>query len=311
MKVSLNFLVISLLLLCSCSGAKTSKVEVVNDVLPIADPYILVDGDKYYAYGTFNPDGIDCYWSTDLEQWHYAGAALLKENSYGDKWFWAPEVYNVGGKYYMFYSADLHMNVAVSDSPTGPFVQAEKKPLMEEPNIDTSVFFDTDGKAYLYYAHFTPNDGEYIHVVELNDDLLSIKPETDTYCIKAEEEWELIWPKVVEGPSVLKKDDIYYLIYSANGYESHDYAIGVATATSPLGPWTKSADNPILRRYEGMVGVGHGAPFTDLKGKSHYVFHAHKSAEEVHPRTSFIVDMKVDSGKVSMGGGLIRPVVVK
>ena len=152
----------------------------VNDVLPIADPYILVDGDKYYAYGTFNPDGIDCYWSTDLEQWHYAGAALLKENSYGDKWFWAPEVYNVGGKYYMFYSADLHMNVAVSDSPTGPFVQAEKKPLMEEPNIDTSVFFDTDGKAYLYYAHFTPNDGEYIHVVELNDDLLSIKPETDT-----------------------------------------------------------------------------------------------------------------------------------
>ena len=59
MKVSLNFLVISLLLLCSCSGAKTSKVEVVNDVLPIADPYILVDGDKYYAYGTFNPDGID------------------------------------------------------------------------------------------------------------------------------------------------------------------------------------------------------------------------------------------------------------
>ena len=116
---------------------------------------------------------------------------------------------------------------------------------------------------------------------------------------------------MVEGPSVLKKDDIYYLIYSANGYESHDYAIGVATATSPLGPWTKSADNPILRRYEGMVGVGHGAPFTDLQGKSHYVFHAHKSAEEVHPRTSFIVDMKVDSGKVSMGGGLIRPVVVK
>ncbi len=210
--------------------------------------------------------------------------------------------------FYLFYSAEEHICVATSDSPLGPFVQDEQKPIREEPGIDTSVFFDEDGKAYLYFVRF--NDGNVIWCAELEDNLKAIKEETLTQCLKAEDEWELIWPKVVEGPSVFKKDGTYYLMYSANSYESQDYAVGFATSTSPYGPWKKYEGNPILRRYAELYGVGHGAPFIDKDGKSRYVFHAHNSATEIHPRKTYVVDMTAGEGVITMGNAIVRPMVV-
>lgn len=58
-----------------------------------------------------------------------------------------------------------------------------------------------------------------------------------TKCISVTDSWEKKQAKVAEGPSVLKRGDTYYLIYSANHYESKDYAVGYATSTSPKGPW--------------------------------------------------------------------------
>ena len=237
--------------------------------------------------------------------------ALSEKDSYGDHNFWAPEVYYVEKekKFYIFYSAEEHICVATSDSPYGPFVQDEQKPIREEGSIDTSVFFDDDGKAYLYFVRF--NDGNVIWVAELNDDLKSIKEETLTQCFAAEEPWELILPKVVEGPSVIKLDGTYYLMYSGNGYTSQDYAVGYATSDSPFGPWKKYENNPILHKYKGLMGVGHGAPFVDKEGKMRYVFHAHKSNTEIHPRDAYFVDMSVDNGVITLDGNLIRPRVVK
>lgn len=140
--------------------------------------------------------------------------------------------------------------------------------------FDTSVFFDEDGKAYLYFVRF--NDGNVIWCAELKENLKEIKEETLTQCFKAEEPWELVLPKVVEGPSVFKQNGVYYLIYSANGYTSQDYAVGFATSDSPFGPWKKYEGNPVLHKCDGLVGVGHGAPFVDMEGKMRYVFHAHK-----------------------------------
>lgn len=308
--------------LVGCSGNNNSAdeeapekeppVEVVSTTLPIADPYILLYDGMYYAYGTSGDNGFEVYTSDDLETWKRSSAmALNKQDSYADRWFWAPEVYYVekAKKFYLFYSADEHICVATSDSPYGPFVQDEKKPIREEKSIDTSVFFDDDGKAYLYFVRFT--DGNVIWVAELNDDLKSIKEETLTQCFAAEEPWELILPKVVEGPSVIKQGDMYYLMYSANGYTSQDYAVGYATSKSPFGPWKKYEKNPILHNYKGLVGVGHGAPFIDKEGKMRYVFHAHKSTTEIHPRDAYVVDMSLENGVITLDGNLVRPKVVK
>ena len=308
--------------LVGCSGNNNSAdeeapekeppVEVVSTTLPIADPYILLYDGMYYAYGTSGDNGFEVYTSDDLETWKRSSAmALNKQDSYADRWFWAPEVYYVekAKKFYLFYSADEHICVATSDSPYGPFVQDEKKPNREEKSIHTSVFFDDDGKAYLYFVRFT--DGNVIWVAELNDDLKSIKEETLTQCFAAEEPWELILPKVVEGPSVIKQGDTYYLMYSANGYTSQDYAVGYATSKSPFGPWKKYEKNPILHNYKGLVGVGHGAPFIDKEGKMRYVFHAHKSTTEIHPRDAYVVDMSLENGVITLDGNLVRPRVVK
>lgn len=291
---------------------KQPPVEVISTTLPIADPYVLLYDRTYYAYGTSVGNGFEVYTSDDLETWKRSSAlALSEKDSYGDHNFWAPEVYYVEKekKFYIFYSAEEHICVATSDSPYGPFVQDEQKPIREEGSIDTSVFFDDDGKAYLYFVRFT--DGNVIWVAELNDDLKSIKEETLTQCFAAEEPWELILPKVVEGPSVIKQGDTYYLMYSANGYTSQDYAVGYATSKSPFGPWKKYEKNPILHNYKGLVGVGHGAPFIDKEGKMRYVFHAHKSTTEIHPRDAYVVDMSLENGVITLDGNLVRPRVVK
>ncbi|MDD4514091.1 glycoside hydrolase family 43 protein [Massilibacteroides sp.] len=290
---------------------KPNSVTVLSNRLPIADPYILLHDNVYYSYGTAVGNGFDVYSSNDLEHWVRASSLSLSHtNSYGEKFFWAPEVYYVEKekKFYMFYSAEEHICVATSDSPLGPFIQDEKKPIREEKSIDTSVFFDDNGKAYLYFVRF--NDGNVIWCAELKDNLKEIKEETLTECFRAEEPWELILPKVVEGPSIFKQDGVYYMLYSANGYTSQDYAVGFATSDSPYGPWVKYEGNPVLHKYAELEGVGHGAPFYDKDGKMHYIFHAHNSSTEVQPRTSFIVDMSINDGIISLGNNLIRPMVV-
>ena len=287
--------------------------------LPIADPFVLYHEGKYYAYGT-RVNGFEVYISDDLKHWkRNETKALSPENSWGARWYWAPEVYYVKSKnlFYMFYSVDEHICAAISTSPEGPFVQREKKPIVaDEKGIDTSLFIDDDGTPYLYYVRFT--DGNVIWVAEMNDDLTSIKKETLTKCISVTDEWEKKQAKVTEGPSLLKKGDTYYLIYSANHYESKDYAVGYATATSPKGPWTKYSGNPILRRDTeaaksvGLVGTGHGAPFVCADGSYKYIFHAHASETSVGPRTSYISNFNIsDKGVISITGETIEPVRIK
>ena len=294
-----------------------SDSEVQEQGLPIADPYILYYNDRYYAYGT-NARGFAVYISSDLKHWRKnAALALSPENSWGNKGYWAPEVYYIESfhKFYMYYTVNEQVCVATSDSPEGPFVQEVKAPLWgKEKNIDPSLFIDSDGKAYLYFVRFT--GGNVIWCAELNPDLKSLKEETLTKCIEAQEGWERKQAVVAEGPSVLKHNGIYYLLYSANHFESQDYAVGYATAGSPMGRWKKCAGNPVLRRdmdkSGGLVGTGHGAPFMCRDGKYRYIYHAHASQKSVQPRSSYIKELNWnEDGTISIGGDIIYPVVVK
>jgi beta-xylosidase len=246
----------------------------------------------YYAYGTYSQDGIAVFVSDDLHHWRVPegvqdGLALNKKDVWADRWFWAPEVYYVKGKFYMYYSADSHICVASSDSPLGPFTQEIQKPMIEgEKCIDNSLFIDDNGKPYLFFDRF--NDGLNIWVAELEDNLVDIKTGTMHPCIHVSQDWEKVWPRVNEGPFVIRHNGIYYMTYSANHYQSPFYGVGVATATNITGPWTKYGGNPILQKPGKLVGVGHSAMFTDKEGRLRIVFHAHNSNSEVHPRHMYI-----------------------
>ncbi|MEA5127479.1 MAG: glycoside hydrolase family 43 protein [Proteiniphilum sp.] len=276
-------------IILSCNGTDKPE-ETIPGAVPVrlADPFIMLHDDVYYAYGTNADDGIEVYTSDDLKEWGKAPElALHKDNSYGDKWFWAPEVYYVNGKFYMYYSADEHMCVAVADSPFGPFRQLVQKPMLEgEKTIDNSLFIDDDGTPYLFFDRF--NDGLNIWVAELEDDLMTIKTETLHPCIHVSQEWEQVWPRVNEGAFVVKHNGVYYMTYSANSYESQFYGIGCATATEIFGEWTKYPDNPLLQKPGKLVGVGHSAMFRDKQGDLQIVFHAHNDEVNIHPRKMYI-----------------------
>ena len=265
--------------------------------LMLADPYVLEDDGWYYIYGTHAADGIVVYRSRDMREWSDLCGnaknhlALHKDEVWGDKWFWAPEVYKVGDRYLMTYSAEEHICYAESDSPCGPFVQREKRPyLPEEKGIDSSFFIDDDGTPYIFWVRFT--HGNVIWVAEMSRDLHEVKLETARHLIDVEEgTWEHRMGRVAEGPALIKHRGKYYLTFSCNDYQSKDYAVGFAVADNPMGPYVRYAANPILHRHQGYVGTGHHTLLPTRRGL-YMVYHAHYNGEKIHPRQTLISPVK-------------------
>ncbi len=299
----------------SCKSDDVGNEKLASVLVPLGDPFIILYNDTYYAYGTNAENGIEVFVSTDLKSWKRPeginqGLALYKDDVWADRKFWAPEVYYVKGKFYMYYSADEHICVATSDSPLGPFKQSVQKPMIEgEKCIDNSLFIDDNEKPYLFFVRF--NDGNNIWVAELTGDLLNIKPETMHKCISVSQPWEEVWPRVNEGPFAIKHNGKYYLTYSANSFESPFYGIGCATASNLMGKWEKYDWNPILQKPGDLVGVGHGAIFKDKSGLLRLVFHAHKDNNTIHPRAMYIttVHFKQKNGEeiISIDDNYIIP----
>lgn len=296
--------IFSLFLLLSCFSGWVSAQSSENTSRDIylADPTIFYEDGTYYLYGTGGDSdyGFQVFTSTDLKHWSGPGGAsfgyaLKKGDSFGSRGFWAPQVFRYKGKYRMAYTADEFIAIAESDSPLGPFIQ---KTIARLPStlrqIDPFVFFDEDGKIYLYHVRLS--EGNRLFVAELNEDLSSIKENTLKECISAQTGWENTakaeWP-VSEGPTVIKRNGKYYFFYSANDFRNKDYAVGYAVADSPYGPWAKYEGNPILSRSAlKRNGTGHGDLFLDARGTLRYVFHTHYDDREVGPRRTAVITMK-------------------
>jgi len=256
-----------------------------------ADPYILVDNGTYYLYATNAVmEGYRVYTSKDLKNWSGGSLCLRTADVYGaptsSAGFWAPEVYRAGEKYYLVYTVAEHIGIAVSDSPTGPFKSPISRYLVSHSAIDPTLFFDDDGKVYLYYVGWgSVSYGIYgreinLETYELGEEKPILKPDSGT--------WETKEGSVTEGPFMLKHDGTYYLTYSGNGYQSKYYAVGYATSSDPLSGFWKYSNNPILSQLPSneVYGPGHHAFFTTPGGELMIVYHRHFSSTAVHARTA-------------------------
>lgn len=272
-----------------------------NPVCEGADPFVLFHEGKYYLYSTTSEDkGYIIRVSDDLINWRDEGFCLEKKDVLGEKGFWAPEVMYHNNLFYMAYTADWHIGIAVSASPLGPFKQTEKKWVCDSPAIDGHFFKDDDGKIYLYYVHMANGFNNHIFVAQMNEELDGIIEETERLIIKPEEDWEVREKaKTAEGPFVLKKDGKYYLTYSVNDFRSVYYSIGCAVSDSPLGPFKKLKGNPILKRNEWVNGTGHHSFTYNKNGELICVYHTHKSPSTVLPRMVCID--KAEFGKNKFG----------
>lgn len=269
-----------------------------NPVCTGADPFVLLHNGTYYHYTSNNGFGFRLLLSDNLRDWTDGGICLDANDVLGEQDFWAPEVLYHNERFYMAYTADWNVGIAVSDAPTGPFVQTEKKwatanvynPEYHKGNgaIDGHFFKDDDGKIYLYYArHYRCKNR--IFVAEVNDNLTAILPETERLVAEPEQPWEVAeTAQCNEGPFVLKHGGTYYLTYSGNDYQSPHYGIGCAVSDSPFGPFRKYPA-PLLKRTELVNGVGHHS-FTTSKDGSQLicVYHCHQSYTAVEPRMTCI-----------------------
>jgi len=255
----------------------------------IADPFIYREGDTYHLYGTEASDGLLVWTSRDLVNWTQRGYAFTRTS---DTWsrrdFWAPELFKHREKYYLHFTAmggkerdrrKRRLVLAEGDSPLGPFREI-KAPWFDSgdgrPIIDGHVFRDEDGSLYLYTVRLDSPPAHKcfeIHVQKL-DEQLNPSAET-TMCISPTLDWE--GEMVNEGPFVLRRDDTYFLTWSANPYWERNYSVGVATAKSPMGPWTKSTKGPILKPTDHVAGPGHHSFIASPDGKELFIaYHVHR-----------------------------------
>lgn len=299
------------------------KINNPIGIINIGDPFIIENEGEYYLYATTFNEGIgsikgfNCWVSKDLVNWSKPYEAYrANERSFGYKDFWAPEVIKHNDKFIMHYSArmkendSLRIGVAISDKPTGPFIDVyDKKPMFDfgYAAIDGHVFIDDDGKKYFYYDRdcsehiYEDRNESHIYVCLLDETLTKIISEPQLV-IKPEQEWEKStgdW-RWNEGAFVLKKDDEYYLMYSAGFFESPTYGIGYAKSKSPLGPFVKASENPIVRSKEGFFsGPGHNSVFKGKDNQLYCAYHVHVDMNNPSEKRQLFIDkLNFNKGKI-------------
>lgn len=261
-----------------CGGLYTNPV-IAHDC---PDPGVLHDGDRYVMSCTSGNagDAFPIYVSTDLATWIAQGHILpmAAKPAWAASDFWAPEIHKVGTHWVAYFSARnaadsrLSIGAAYASDPLGPFT-ALAQPLVHDPNmglIDASEFTDTDGTPYLIWKEDGNAQGKPtpIHAAQLAPDGLSVVGTAATL-ITNDQTWE---GTLVEGPWMILHDGMYYLFYSGNFYASTAYALGVARAGSPLGPFTKQS-GPIVTSGGAWAGPGH-CSVVDGHADDYVVYHA-------------------------------------
>ena len=107
-RISAALIACSALFFTGCAG--TGKVErvtsTVTNPVPVrfGDPFVLAASDgKYYMYGTSLADGFEAYVSEDMSVWEPLGQVYKGggDSQWNVDCFWAPEVYERDGKYYI------------------------------------------------------------------------------------------------------------------------------------------------------------------------------------------------------------------
>lgn len=244
---------------------ETYTNPVIDEIGP-ADPAVVLFEGTYYLYCTGDNTSYHVYTSKDLVHWT-KGHRVFEP---GDRNVWAPDVFQdpKDKKFYLYYTVNKRIGVAVAERPDGTFVD---QATFYRNAIDAHMFCDDDGRYYLYYVQLP---GFRIHAQRMKTPLE--RQGDPVEIIRPTEPWEKKSGHVTEGPWMLKHKGTYYLLYSGTGANSLNYAIGYATATNPMGPFVKHAGNPIVQRTDRAFGPGHGCVVKDRAGNLWSVYHQQK-----------------------------------
>ena len=251
----------------------------------IRDPFILLEGGRYYLYGSRGNEawgkatGLDVYESDDLVSWSGPSVVFTPpEGFWADMHFWAPEVHQYHGKFYMFVSfksetACRGTQILVADTPKGPFTLHSDGPVTPRDweCLDGTLYIDRDGKPYMVFCHewLQVKDGEMC-AVRLSDDLKQAVGEPFLLFRASEPDWALKDKTefVTDGPWMYRtacgKLLMLWSSSAANGYVE---AIAYSDNGDVTGRWQHQKQ--LLFDQDG----GHGMIFTSKEGKLFFILH--------------------------------------
>jgi GH43 family beta-xylosidase len=261
-----RFIVLLFLALIAQSCRSVDPVRTFkNPILPVefeagADPAVFCHNGIFYFYSTNKDRAV--FTSTNLIDWVKGPSVLPLEL----KGAWAPEVYfhPEDGRFYMYYTQKYKIGVAVADRPDAVFTDLG---FIALSGIDAHMFRDDDSRLYLYFTH-TPDFS--MHCVPMKSPVETGGPVTK--CFEISQAWETNSFSINEGPWMMKNNGTYTLLYSGSDGQSRYYAIGCATAPTPIGPFTKYPDNPVFQDLKNVSGSGHGAVTFDRTGQLWHLY---------------------------------------
>lgn len=234
-----------------------------------SDPDMIRVGDDYYLTGTtmHTMPGLPVLHSRDLVNWDFLCYAVDKldlgpefrledgKNIYG-RGIWAPSFRYNKGTFYIFSNVNGQTTqLFTATNPKGPWKHSK----MKKSFHDLSVLFDDDGKVYVVWGY------DEIHLAELDEDLLDIKPGTEKVIIKP-------GSGAGEGSHFYKIDGKYYI--TNTNFDPVCYQVCLRS-NSPYGPY----EIRVISAEE-HLGVGTGwkllnekseAPFQLVPPNKNYV----------------------------------------
>ena len=305
------YLVAAFLLLGAVSGFARKKHDAPgtgNPVIPgyFADPTIKKFGDTYYMYATTDGSGAgfgpaQVWTSKDFVNW-----TLMPMNWPDSHWIWAPDVIrHTDGRYYYFYCQPCIIHCGVSETPRGPWknILGESEAVLVPDRfvtnaitLDGQTFVDDDGSVYLYWGTWGIYKGFGCGAGKMTPDL---KGFTETRLIPNTEAVDFF-----EAPFVLKRNGIYYFMYSSGSCHDPTYRVQYATSDHPLGPYEYKGC--ILETNEDGTVHGPGHHSILKEGDDYYiVYHRH---DNPHSNRGFHRQLCMDKMEFEADGS-IRKVI--
>ncbi len=257
-----------------------------NPFIPgyFADPTIRKFGDTYYLYATTDGNGngygpAQVWVSKDFRNWKNVMMSWPDTEV-----VWAPDVMKANdGRYHYFYCEPCVLHEGVGESPVGPWrnilgksdaVLVPDRFVHNAITLDGQTFVDDDGAVYLYFGTWGIYEGFGCGVAKMGSDMKSF---TQKKLIPNTEIKDFF-----EAPFVLKKNGVYYFMYSSGSCHDHTYRVQYATSTiGPMGPYVYQGCILETTADETVHGPGHHSVLQD--GDDYYiVYHRHNLPRSTH-----------------------------
>lgn len=319
--------------LLSFLGFISTPYDEPIDKINGGDPYIIEDESGcYYTFTTGG--GIDIFQIVSFDTINVTRQKTIfwagEHGTDGD--IWAPEIHKFGDKWYIVATAkfkqdavprgvmpkgsadeehgDYYRYTFVLESKTEDiFGEYEFKGILAPDglnNID-GTYLKKDGKLYYVTSAYLAVGHQCLFICEMeNPYTLKTDENGKNNAVKISSPvylWETRGWKVNEGPAVLYHEDDIFIVYSASGYSSNKYCMGMLTLKGDNVMcrlnWKKSSKRVSYHQpFKDIYSAGHCSFIHRDNGDIFMVYHANKTKDFFEsPRLTYIKKIDFAFGK--------------